>query len=616
MTFRVSMSLFAGVAGTFAVACTLDADPSESVATNAQAVNTTLVNSTFSDAAGFNLPQYNETLKYLDMNNDGRSDVCGRGSAGIYCALDDGTGHLGGDKLWNNQFSDANGWNVPQGYATIAYPDLNADGLPDVCGRGTAGVYCALSNGAGFGNISLWTSNFNDNAGWTEPRFYSTIQFADLNLDGKLDICGRGYTGIFCALSTGTSFGPATQWSSAFGGGWDDPEFYSTIRLADVTGDGRADVCGRGYSGIYCATAIKDSNAFSTLRLWSSAFSDDNGWSAPEYYSTIQYTDVNFDYKVDVCARGSGGFLCATSTGSRFNDPTSFDTVFSDANGFNQPQYYSTLRVRNGVLCGRGAAGLLCSYINSESGLASGFVGLSLVSGNESDAAGWSQPLYYESIRLTSDFKLAERGGAGIYSTDALSGIAPNRPSNVRAMAASNTSILVTWNDTSSDEGQFNVSIGGFPLGAQYPIANAVTVGANVTSTTIASLAANTRYCFTVRSFKYPHSSATSNVACTTTLPNPPPPTPSLGHIIGQQILESATSNCGTVTYTLDNSLSSTVTGTSSLGRPGLFNCTYTGQFLNRAPGSHTLCLLSQALNTCKPAPVTAGQTTYVMFNP
>src|SRR5262249_19241966 len=37
--------------------------------------------------------------------------------------------------------------------------DLNGDGRADICGRGAAGIYCALSNGAGFGPVTLWVAN-------------------------------------------------------------------------------------------------------------------------------------------------------------------------------------------------------------------------------------------------------------------------------------------------------------------------------------------------------------------------------------------------------------------------------------------------------------------------
>jgi hypothetical protein len=70
-------------------------------------------------------------------------------------------------------------------YSTIRFPDLNGDGLADVCGRGIAGIDCALSTGTGFGLVATWQASFSDANGWNSgPQYYSTIQFPDLNGDG------------------------------------------------------------------------------------------------------------------------------------------------------------------------------------------------------------------------------------------------------------------------------------------------------------------------------------------------------------------------------------------------------------------------------------------------
>jgi hypothetical protein len=257
--------------------------------------------------------------------------------------------------LKNADYSDANGWDQAQYYETIQFPDVNGDTRSDVCGRGPAGVYCAVDDGAGeLINNSLWQSSFSDSSGWAAPEYYSTIQFPDVNGDGKADVCGRGPAGIVCALSSGSSF--------------DD------------------------------------------LSVWQPAFSDSRGWTAAEYYSTIQFPDVNGDGKADLCARGAGGIVCALSSGSSFDNLSFWQTAFSDANGWTDPRYYSTIRIVGGVLCGRGPAGISCAFSNSTDQ----FANMEPESSIESDANGWTQPQYYKTIHLTRDLKLAERGPDGI----------------------------------------------------------------------------------------------------------------------------------------------------------------------------------------------------------
>ncbi|RKG63016.1 VCBS repeat-containing protein, partial [Corallococcus terminator] len=95
----------------------------------------------------------------------------------------------------------------------MQFADLNGDGRADVCGRGSSGLACALSNGASFGPTSTWSTAYSDINGWyANASNWQTIQFADLNGDGRADVCGRGSSGLACALSNGASFGPTSTW--------------------------------------------------------------------------------------------------------------------------------------------------------------------------------------------------------------------------------------------------------------------------------------------------------------------------------------------------------------------------------------------------------------------
>ena len=131
--------------------------------------------------------------------------------------------------------------------------DVDGDGRADLCGRGPDGFSCALATGTGFGDT--WTiDTLSDASGWSDEANYEGIRMADIDGDGRADVCARADAGVRCWLSTGTGF------SSSIAGpddldddrGWDDPKYGSTLHFADVTGDGRDDLCARGATGFRC----------------------------------------------------------------------------------------------------------------------------------------------------------------------------------------------------------------------------------------------------------------------------------------------------------------------------------------------------------------------------
>jgi hypothetical protein len=127
------------------------------------------------------------------------------------CALNVGTG-----------FGTASRWTAAYGvewashashYGTISFADLNGDGLPDICGRSGSGLMCGLNTGGtSFGTVSHWTSSYGPT--WEHPSHYSTIQYVDLNGDGLADVCGRASSGLYCHLSKRTSARVAVAFSN------------------------------------------------------------------------------------------------------------------------------------------------------------------------------------------------------------------------------------------------------------------------------------------------------------------------------------------------------------------------------------------------------------------
>ena len=79
-----------------------------------------------------------------------------------------------------------------------------------------------------------------------------------MNGDGKADIVGFGNAGVYVSLATGNGhFAAPTYELAAFGPaarGWSSDNAYPR-ELADVTGDGTADIVGFGNVGVYVSQA-------------------------------------------------------------------------------------------------------------------------------------------------------------------------------------------------------------------------------------------------------------------------------------------------------------------------------------------------------------------------
>ena len=335
------------------------------------------------------------TIKFADVNGDNKADICARANAGIMCWTSKGNGFNGAGATL--AMSDDNGYNDVKYYSTIRFGDINGDGKDDVCARFKDGFKCYPSTGTGWGS-AIALGDMADSSGWGSPQYYSTIRMADINGDGKVDVCGRGSAGFRCWLSNGTKFTeiatPITAWNNT--NKWDDPKYYATIRMADINGDHKADVCGRDKDGVVCY--LSNGTSFvSALR--GPNLTDDSGWGDYDNYSTMHMGDINGDGKDDLCIRANAKLGCYMSTGSGFGTHYPINDM-SDANGWNKPQQYRTIRVGdvNGDgkmdVCGRSAAGVRC-YIFNGSGFNAAAEGPEF-----SDAGGWHNPMYYSTLRM------------------------------------------------------------------------------------------------------------------------------------------------------------------------------------------------------------------------
>jgi RHS repeat-associated protein len=256
-----------------------------------------------SDAGGWNQPQYYSTIRVADVTGDGKADILGRGAAGMWTWVGNGDGSWRNGILSATLISDAGGFAQPKYYTTIRVADLNGDGRADFLARRGPGIAVWLSNGDGTFAAAIAGPGLSDAGGWGLPQYYSTIGLADVNGDNRVDLLARDSGGIATYLGNGDgTFGGAIRGPPLGDAqGWSIPERYSTIQYVDVNGDGKADVLARAPGGI--SVFLSNGNGTFGSEIASYGFSDSNGWSSEMYYSTIRVADVNGDGRPDIVAR-------------------------------------------------------------------------------------------------------------------------------------------------------------------------------------------------------------------------------------------------------------------------------------------------------------------------
>ncbi len=312
-----------------------------------------------------------------DLTGDGKADIIGFGDAGVYVSLNNGTGGFPQPTFTLANFAYAAGdWRVERHPRFLA--DLTGDGKADIVGFGDAGVYVSLNNGAaGFPQPTLAIANFGYVAGgWRvekHPRF-----LADLTGDGKADIVGFADAGVYVSLNNGDgTFQQPVLAVANFGyvaGGWRvemHPRF-----LADLTGDGKADIVGFGDAGVYVSLNNGDGTFQQPVLAVANFGYVAGGWQVQKYPRFL--ADLTGDGKADIVGFGDAGVYVSLNDGNGgFPQPTMALANFGyDAGNWRVEKHLRWLA----DLTGDGKAGIL------------GFGGPGVFVSVNNGSAGFPQP--------------------------------------------------------------------------------------------------------------------------------------------------------------------------------------------------------------------------------
>jgi len=239
-----------------------------------------------------------------DVNGDDRADVVGFADNGVYVSLAR-NGRFTRPQLWVKAFGpSAGGWRTDRHLRMMA--DVNGDDRADVVGFADNGVYVSLARNGRFTRPELWVKAFGPSAGgWRTDRHLRMM--ADVNGDGRADVVGFSDNGVYVSLAQRGRFSEPKVWVNAFGanaGGW---KFGKHLRtMADMNGDGRADVVGFADNGVYVSLAQR--GRFAEPQILVAGYGPQSGsWNVKKHPRMV--VDVNGDNRADIVGFADNGVL-------------------------------------------------------------------------------------------------------------------------------------------------------------------------------------------------------------------------------------------------------------------------------------------------------------------
>jgi hypothetical protein len=160
--------------------------------------------------------------------------------------------------IWDPMLSDLAGWNKPEYYETIQCADIDGDGQAELIARSAGGIMAWKYDPLNKTWIGLpMGPEWSDKEGWGQPQYYETIQCADIDGDRRAELIARSAGGIMAwkydplnKTWIGLPMGPELSDGSILAD-WSLQQYYETIQFADIDGDQKAELIARDSIGLF-----------------------------------------------------------------------------------------------------------------------------------------------------------------------------------------------------------------------------------------------------------------------------------------------------------------------------------------------------------------------------
>jgi|GEM_PF-6074594 hypothetical protein len=244
---------------------------------------------------------------------------------------------------------------------TYNFCDFDGDGREELLIRGPGGIeivqwHTDNAQWMPFPGDTTALQDFKDE-NFGQQQYYYTLQVADINGDGRPEIVGRFADGLrVYRYDTGSQVWSRLTTCERFADSqaWGTAQYYyQTIQCGDIDGDGIDEVIARAGGGIIVWKYNPTNGSWSQI-AFSDRFPDNAYWTSWQYWVTIQLADVDGDKAKELIAR-SGTALEIwkfDTTTNTFVYQAGYEG-WSDPNNWNVPAQFLTIQC--GDLDGDGA---------------------------------------------------------------------------------------------------------------------------------------------------------------------------------------------------------------------------------------------------------------------